>query len=313
MSAGDDTRVQDEGPATGRRGPGPQRGRIRGWFTRPRAIGERGPWSKIATYVIVVLVALICIVPFYYILLTALKDSRTLFDYPPQWIPDIPLYLGNFQHLLENTAFPRWVFNTLLVAGVVTAVKVVIDSMAGYAFAKLDFPFKNVLFIVILATLMIPFAAILVPLYLMVGDFGLLNTYWALILPPLANPIGIFMMRSFIEALPKDLENAARLDRVSEFGIYWRIVLPLVKPGLVVLAVLTFLLQYTSFVWPLVAAGTNDMKVITTGLASQRAISEVNYAVYSAGAVMALIPITIFFLLLQRYFIAGSLAGALKQ
>jgi multiple sugar transport system permease protein len=312
MSVGPDTPASagDRPMSSGSAG---RPGRLRRWFTRPRAVGERGPLMTIATYLLVALAALVCIVPFYYILLTAFKDSRVLFDYPPKWIPDIPLYLGNFQHLLENTAFPRWVFNTLFVAGVVTAVKVVIDSMAGYAFAKMDFPFKNVLFIVILATLMIPFAAILVPLYLMIGDFGLLNTYWALILPPLANPIGIFMMRSFIEALPKDLENAARLDRVSEFGIYWRIVLPLVKPGLVVLAVLTFLLQYTSFVWPLVAAGTNDMKVITTGLATQRAISEVNYAVYSAGAVMALIPITIFFLLLQRYFIAGSLAGALKQ
>jgi ABC-type glycerol-3-phosphate transport system permease component len=120
-------------------------------------------------------------------------------------------------------------------------------------------------------------------------------------------------MRGFIEGIPSELENAARLDGVSEFGIYRRIVLPLIKPGLVVLAVLTFLLQYTSFIWPLVAAGDNSMMLITTGLATQRSISEVNYAVFSAGAVMGMIPITVVFLFLQRYFIAGSLAGALKQ
>ena len=120
-------------------------------------------------------------------------------------------------------------------------------------------------------------------------------------------------MRSFIESLPSDLENAARLDGVSEFGIYRRIILPLVKPGLVVLAVLTFLVQYTSFLWPLVAVNNDSMRVITTGLATQRSVWQVDYGIFAAGAVMAMVPITIFFLLLQRYFIAGSLAGALKQ
>jgi ABC-type glycerol-3-phosphate transport system permease component len=302
--------VTANGARRGRAPTGTGRGN---WFTRPRSTGEGGSAVTILAYVTIVIVALICIAPFYYIVLTAFKDSRVLFDYPPKWFPDLPLFLGNFEHLLRNTQFPRWVFNTLFVALVVTALKVLFDSMAGYAFAKLEFPGRNLLFIVIISTLMIPFAATLIPLYLMVTDFGLVNTYWALILPPLANPIGIFLMRGFIERTPRDLENAARLDGVSEWGIYWRIVLPLVRPGLVVLAVLTFLVQYTSFVWPLVAAGTDEMKVITTGLATQRAISEVNYAVYSAGAVMGMIPIVIFFVVLQRYFIAGSLAGALKQ
>jgi ABC-type glycerol-3-phosphate transport system permease component len=286
---------------------------IRGWLTRPRPLSEGGPVVTIFSYVALGILALICILPFYYIALTAFKESRVLFDYPPKWFPDLPLYLGNFEHLINDTQFPRWMFNTLFVSLTVTGLKVLFDSMAGYAFAKLDFPAKNLLFVLIISTLMVPFAATLIPLYLMINSFGLLNTYWALILPPLANPLGVFLMRGFIEGLPRDLENAARLDGVSEFGIYWRIVVPLVRPGLVVLAVMTFLIQYTSFVWPLVAAGVNDMKVITTGLATQRAISEVNYAIYSAGAVMALIPITIFFVLLQRYFIAGSLAGALKQ
>jgi ABC-type glycerol-3-phosphate transport system permease component len=267
----------------------------------------------LVSYGLVLIAAAICILPFYYILLTSFKDTRGLFSYPPHWLPSLPLYLGNYQYLLGSTSFLRWVANTLFVATSVTFLKILIDSMAGYAFAKLDFPGKNLLFILVIATLMIPFAAILVPLYLFVNGLGLSNTYLALILPPLANPLGIFLMRGFIEGIPSELENAARLDGVSEFGIYRRIVLPLIKPGLVVLAVLTFLLQYTSFIWPLVAAGDNSMMLITTGLATQRSISEVNYAVFSAGAVMGMIPITVVFLFLQRYFIAGSLAGALKQ
>jgi ABC-type glycerol-3-phosphate transport system permease component len=200
-----------------------------------------------------------------------------------------------------------------LVSVTVTALKLFFDTLAGYAFAKMQFPGKEILFVFVIATLMIPFSAILIPLYFMVRGMDMLNTYWALILPPLANPIGIFLMRSFIESLPGDLENAARLDGSTEFGIYRRIILPLVKPAMVVLGVLTFNLQYQSFLWPLVAISSTDMHVMTTGIATQRGITVIDYGVFSAGAVMAMIPITIFFLLMQRQWIAGSLAGALKQ
>ena len=135
-------------------------------------------WSC-ASYALVIFVALLCVLPFFYIVSASLKNSELLFQYPPEWIPARP-YWGNYEHLLRDTLFPRWVFNTLLVAGAVTLIKVLIDSMSGYAFAKLQFPFKNVLFVVIIATLMIPFSTILVPLYFTVRSFGLLNSYWAL-------------------------------------------------------------------------------------------------------------------------------------
>jgi ABC-type glycerol-3-phosphate transport system permease component len=281
-------------------------------FFRARPVGESGPIAKTVSYIAVVLLALICIVPFFYIASTSLKNSTVLFEFPPQWIPK-EFFWGNYTRLLTETLFPRWVFNTLLVATSVTLIKVVMDSMAAYAFSKMSFPGRNILFLAVMATLMIPFGALLLPLYFEVRDMGITNSYLALILPPLANPLGIFLMRSFIEQLPSDLENAARLDGVSEFGIYRRIILPLVRPGLVVLAIQTFFIQYTSFVWPLVAVSSDQMKVITTGLATQRGVMTVNYAAFSAGAVMAMIPITIVFLLLQRYFMAASLEGALKQ
>jgi multiple sugar transport system permease protein len=296
--------------ARGRAHPDRPRGMLLRFRARPAV--EAGPVGIAVSYLILAIIALACVLPFLYILSTSLKESQLLFQYPPKWLP-IPPYFGNYVHLLFDTPFPRWVLNTLVVATAVTAIKVVIDSMAGYAFAKMQFPFKNFLFVFVIATLMIPFATILIPLYFTVRGLHLLDTYWALILPPLANPIGIFMMRQFIEGLPSDLENAARLDGVSEFGVYLRIIVPLIKPGLVVLAVLTFLLQYTSFLWPLVATNSDEMRLITTGLATQRSVWQVNYGIFSAGAVMALIPITVIFLLLQRYFIAGSLAGALKQ
>jgi len=279
---------------------------------RPRPAGQAGPAITILSYAVTALVALACSLPLFYIVSTSLKEQQLLFTYPPNWIPS-HLYWGNYSSLLFTTPFLRWVLNTLVVAASVTLIKVLIDSMAGYAFAKMKFPFRNALFVIVIMTMMIPFSAILIPLYFTIFNLNLLNTYWALILPPLANPIGIFLMRGFIEGLPSDLENAARLDGVSEFGIYLRIILPLVRPGLVVLAVLTFLTQYNSFVWPLVAVNDQSMQLITTGLATQRSVWQVNYGIFSAGAVMALVPIVAFFLLLQKQFVAASLAGALKQ
>lgn len=277
-----------------------------------RRVGEAGPLLKAVSYVVAVAVIIMAIFPFFYIVSTALKQSKFLFEYPPKWI-QIPLYWGNFAHLIYKTPMLRWIFNTLLVAISVTALKLLFDTMAGYAFAKMKFPGKEAFFILVIATLMIPFSAILIPLYFLIRGMGLLNTYWALILPPLANPLGIFMMRSFIESLPTDLENAARLDGASEFRIYRLIILPLIRPAMVVLGVLTFNLQYTSFLWPLSAVSRNEMMVVTTGIALQRGITVIDYGIFSAGAVMALLPIVIMFLLFQRQWIAGSLAGALKQ
>ena len=151
------------------------------------------------------------------------------------------------------------------------------------------------------------------PLWSLVSAVGLTNTYLALILPPLANPLGAILMRQFILGLPRDLDNAARLDGLSDFGIYWRIVLPLIKPGLVVLAVIIFTDQFMSFLWPLIATTSDDLQVLTVGVAALRAHGGANYGLWSASAVMSLIPISVFFFVLQRQFLARSLAGALKQ
>ena len=201
----------------------------------------------------------------------------------------------------------------MIVASAVTLIKVLIDSMAGYAFAKMTFPGRNALFLVVLMSLMVPFAATLIPLFIIVRDLKLTNSYLGLILPALASPIGIFMMRQFIESLPSDLENAARLDGCSEFQIFRRVILPLMKPGLVVLGVFTFMTQWTSYLWPLVINTREDMLTLTVGVQSLRSLFTVNWGVLSAGAVLSMLPLILVFLFLQRYFIAGSIAGALKE
>jgi ABC-type glycerol-3-phosphate transport system permease component len=203
--------------------------------------------------------------------------------------------------------------NTLFVATTVTVIKVFLDSMAGYALAKLEFTGRRGIFLLMLVLLMVPFGALIIPLWETAYALHITNTYLALILPALANPLGVFLMRQFILSLPKDLENAARLDGVSEFGIYRRIILPLIKPGLVVLAVVIFTDQFMSFIWPLIATTKDDLQVLTVGVAALRSRGGVDYGLWSASAIMALIPIAIFFFVLQRQFLARNLAGALKQ
>lgn len=273
---------------------------------------RRRRWRELARHLALALIAFILVAPFYYVFLASLKDSTEIFSYPPKLLP-VPPYFGNYRDLLLETGFPRWMFNTLFVATSVTVLKVFLDSMAGYALAKIEFTGKRVVFLLLIILLMVPIGALIVPLWSLVSFFGLTNTYLALILPPLANPLGAILMRQFILGLPRDLENAARLDGLSEFAIYWRIVLPLIKPGLVVLAVIIFTDQFMSFTWPLIATTSDELQVLTVGIAALRSHGGANYGLWSASAVMSLVPLAIFFFLLQRQFLARSLAGALKQ
>jgi len=266
----------------------------------------------IAIYGVLIVAAIIALLPFLYVISTSFKDTVALFKYPPEWIPSEPT-LVNFQELVQDYPFLRWTLNSFIVASSVTVIKVLIDAMAGYAFAKMSFPGKDALFLVVLLTLMVPFAATLIPLFIIVRDLHLTNTYIGLILPALASPIGIFMMRQFIETLPADLENAARLDGCSEIQIFRRVILPLVRPGLVVLGVFTFMTQWTSYLWPLVIGTKEEMFTLTVGVQSLRSLFTVNWGVLSAGAVLSMLPLVLVFLFLQRYFIAGSIAGALKE
>jgi ABC-type glycerol-3-phosphate transport system permease component len=268
--------------------------------------------AEFGRHLLLAVVTFILVAPFYYVIVASFKEGNQIFTYPPDLLP-FPLYYDNYKKLLLDTGFPRWMFNTLFVASTVTMLKVFIDSMAGYALAKIDMAGKRGLFLLLLILLMVPTGALIVPLWTIISALGLTNTYLALILPPLANPLGAILMRQFILSLPNDLENAARLDGLSEFAIYWRIVLPLIKPGLVVLAVIVFTDQFMSFIWPLIATTSDDLQVLTVGVASLRSHGGANYGLWSAAAVMSLVPVAIFFFVLQRQFLARSLAGALKQ
>jgi ABC-type glycerol-3-phosphate transport system permease component len=278
---------------------------------RPGIFTAKSAYSTVI-YAALIIAVIVALLPFGYVISTSFKSTMALFSYPPEWLPSEPT-LANYRNLLSRYPFWRWLANSFVVAAAVTAIKLVIDSMAGYAFAKMSFPGRNGLFLVVLMSLMIPFASLLIPVFIIVRELGLLNTYWGLMLPGLASPIGIFMMRQFIESLPTDLENAARLDGCSEFQIYRSVILPLIKPGLVVLGVLTFMAQWTSYLWPLVVVTKPEMATLTVGARSLTSTFTQDWGLNSAAAVLSMLPMILVFVFLQRYFIAGSIAGALKE
>jgi multiple sugar transport system permease protein len=281
---------------------------------RSRAIARS---KGIGAYIVLSVFAIIAIGPFVYLLSPSFRKSYELFTYPPEWIPKT-FYTGNFGTVLHQTSYLRWGLNTLIFATGVTAITLVIDTMAGYAFARLRFPGRTLLFALVISTMMIPAAAVVAPLYIMISHLpgwthSGVNTYPALILPMVCSPLGVFMMRQFISTLPEGLVEAARLDGAGEFLIFRRIVLPLMKPAIVVLGIFTFMLQWVNFLWPLVITTTDNMKTLTVGVASLQGQFVTNWGVISAAAVMTMVPIIVVFLIFQRWFVQASMAGALKQ
>jgi ABC-type glycerol-3-phosphate transport system permease component len=270
-------------------------------------------WSKgLTAYLALTVFAVIAIGPFIYLLSPSFRKSVELFSYPPKWIPH-SFYTANFGYVLNDTSYLRWALNTLIFATAVTVITLALDTLAGYAFARLRFPGRTFLFGLVLSTLMIPAAVVIAPLYITISHLGLVNTFPGLILPMVVSPLGVFMMRQFISTLPEALVEAARLDGAGEWQIFRKIVLPLMKPAIVVLGIFTFMFQWVNFLWPLVITTTDNMKTLTVGIASLQGQFVTDWGVISAAAVMTMGPVIVIFLIFQRWFVQASMAGALKQ
>jgi multiple sugar transport system permease protein len=262
-------------------------------------------------YGVPLLAALISVVPFLFMLGISFQSVHFISGNPLQWIPREPT-LSSFQQVLTTKNFVRWIGNSLMVAGVVTAGALLIQSMAGYVFAKKNFPGRDVLFIVILAGLMVPRAVTIVPAFFIAKQFGMLNNYVGLVVVPLAVPLGVFLMRQSMASLPSELLDAGRIDGASEFGIFWRIVLPLSKPALAVLAIYTFMEQWREFLWPLIVITADELKTLPVGLSIFHTEFRTDYGVQMAGVLLSVLPFMVVFLFFQRYFIKGLTVGALK-
>ena len=242
--------------------------------------------------------------PFLWMISTSLKSDSQVLVYPPAWLPS-PTVWGNYQAVLKLVPFWQFLVNTIVVAVTVTILELITSSFAAYAFARLRFPGRDKLFLLYLGTLMIPGQVTIIPNFLVMSWLGWVDTYAALIIPAAFSAFGTFLLRQFFLSIPPELEQAARMDGCSYFGIYRHIILPLSGPALATLAVFGFMTQWNAFLWPLIVTNKETMRTLTVGIRyfGDEAAGQFNYLM--AGTVMSIIPILIVFLLLQRYFVRG--------
>jgi ABC-type glycerol-3-phosphate transport system permease component len=270
------------------------------------------PWGMLVTLFILGIGALFMIAPFLWIISAAFGKTTEVFVLPPRWLPANPS-LENFDQVFNQVPYHLFMFNSIKLAVIVTIGQLITCSMAAYAFARLQFRGKNVLFLILLSSLMIPGQITIVPLFILVRNLGLYNTHTALILPALINPFGVFLLRQYFVTLPTELEDAARVDGANVFTIYWRIILPLSGPVLTTLAILTFVGMWNAYFFPLIMINSPELQVITVGLTLLR-------GQYGAGALgpiaaalaMAIVPVLIVFLVLQKYIIRSIVSTGLK-
>jgi len=239
------------------------------------------------------------------------KTSASINLIPPQWWPSPPSLI-NYQHLFLLYPTARWALNSFIVAGCATVLSIFFGSMAGYAFAKFRFPFARTLFIVLIMAMLMPRVLVLVPLYILVVHLGWLNTYYGLVLPVVAIPYATFLFRQFLRTVPNEITGAARVDGASEWSIYWRIILPLSKPAIGVIGVLTFVTAWSDYTWQLIAVTNEDMETLPVAITTAITARTTDYGLGMAAATVAAIPMFLIFLGFQRHFVKGLTLGAIK-
>jgi len=254
----------------------------------------------------------VVLLPYFWMVSSSLKTGAEVFELPIHWIPQETQW-ENYPNALSRGAFGIYFFNSTIVALAVMAGNLIFCSLAGYGLSKFRFPCRELCFRFILSTLMLPLEIVLVPTFLVVREFGLVNTYGGLIAPLAVDAFGVFLMRQFIKDLPDSLIEAARLDGCSEFGIFWRIILPNCKPALGALALLTFRDNWDQFLWPFIVASSDALKTFPLGLAQMEGIDSAAYHEIMAIAVIGMIPAALIFLFFQRAFVRGIALTGLKE
>ena len=251
-----------------------------------------------------VLSSSLILVPFLWMILTSLKTLGESTQVPPIIFPAV-LRWSNYAEVLRTLPFVAYYLNTILMTAGRTLGQLLLCSLAAYAFARIEFPGRNVLFILMLSVLMIPGYVVLLPQYIIMKDLGWVNTLQALIVPGLFSAFGTFLLRQFFMTLPKELDEAAKLDGANHFQIYWHVILPLAKPALIALAIFVCLWSWNDLLWPLVVTDSPDKMTLSVGLAMLQGVHLTDFPILMAGAVLASWPMLVLFACLQRYFIEG--------
>ncbi|SES30466.1 carbohydrate ABC transporter permease [Salipaludibacillus aurantiacus] len=268
--------------------------------------------KKIGLYTLLGIGVFLSMFPFYWMFIGATNPSGAIFSMPPNLVPG-DHFFENLRNLNENVGIWRVIMNSLIITLTFTVVSVMICSAAGFAFAKYQFKGRDPIFFMLLLAIMIPYHVTLIPLFELMANVGWLNTYQAVILPHLAYPFAIFLMRQNMRSIPNSLLEAARVDGAGEMRIFFTVVLPTMRPALAAVAIFLFMFQWNNFLWPLVVLGDSSMYTLPVALSSLVGMSRIDYGQIMLGTTLSTLPIMVFFLLLQRQFISGILGGSVKE
>jgi multiple sugar transport system permease protein len=282
---------------------------------RSTSVGRGFRADRVLLYAVLILIALFFVLPLLWMLSTAFKAESAVItdrDIALGFVPSEPTF-ANFEFIFGSRDTPviRWMINSFVVSGVGTVLTLILTSLSAYAFARIDFPFKNVLFSILIATLLLPGVMFLVPQFLLIDILGLFNSYPALILPGLAGVFGIFFMRQFFLGIPVELEEAAYVDGANRFRTFWSVVLPLAGPALATLAVITFLAYWNDYLWPLIVC-QGEGCTLPAGLRTFQGAYTAQYGLLMAGATMAAIPVLIIYIVAQRWIVQSVASAGVK-
>ena len=269
-------------------------------------------WSRVGMYALLAAIAVVMLLPLLWLVSTSLKSpSENIFQFPPQFWPSQPTF-ENFVQVWQANPFGRYLFNSTLVAVLTVTLNLLFCSLAAYPLARLDFRGRDFIFTLIISTIMIPFQIVMIPLYILTVQLGLRNTYLGLIFPAIASAFGIFLLRQAFQGVPKELEEAARMDGCSELGLWWHVMLPSVRPALVTLAIFVFIGSWSDFLWPLIVLDRPEYYTLPLGVATLAGTFSLDWRLIAAGSVISIVPILLFFLVMQRYIVPTEAGSGMK-
>ena len=275
-------------------------------------------FKGLSAHIILILVCILSLLPFIWLLSTALKDAQeNIFQYPPEFLPKFPT-LDNFKEVLRLVPIVGYVVNSFIVAAFTVVLNLILSAMAAYPLARMEFAGKKIAFFAVLATIMVPFQAIMLPVYIitlklnLVDSYGIIPGFIGMILPFAVNAFGIFLLRQAFLSIPKELEESAVVDGCSSWQIFFKILLPMIKPSLAVLAIFTFIGSWGEFLWPSIVLTNEKLFTLPVGINNLQGAFSANYRLIAAGSMISIVPIVVFFVSLQKYFISGANEGAVK-
>lgn len=275
---------------------------------------RRTPWrpvGRVLGYAVMIVASAAILLPFAWMIISSLKSNNQVFTIPIQWVPD-PFVWQNYLDIWQRSDMSTWLKNTLILSVTVTTLQVLTGSFAAYGFSRIRFPGRDVLFLVYIGTIAVPWQAYMIPQFIMLSKMGLSNTLWAIIALQAFGAFGVFLMKQYFESVPEELSEAARIDGLSEYGIWRRIMMPLCVPAIASLSLITFVNTWNDYLGPLIYLRDRDLWTIQIGLKTFISQYNAEHALIMTGSVLSVLPIAVIFLLGQRYFVEGIASTGVK-